>query len=292
MPAPLEGRIKGLSLSAFLQISEMEETSCTLKVTSDENHIVGHLYLLKGQLIGAETDTLKNLEAAYEIISWENTEIEIKNEVKKTENRINQPLMNILMDALRVKDEKAGTDNLQDSSGIKDTDMELQNQDLDDSEDELDFPELELEPSFELENAPEDQEADVLSPATPSNQPQYMADMWVGKKIEAFQKKIAIPCPICRKGQIHASATSDGREYYACSNDACGFKTWEKPYNFKCPLCANPFLIEFSINTSGGMGLKCPKTTCSFQQGILTPPDAGKKSKKRIRVVKRKPRNK
>lgn len=97
------GQIHGISLDSFLQMAQMERTTCTLTVsTSDE---VGYLYILDGALIAAETGDLESKNSVFRILSWENISIEIKNSCEKTENEINQPLMNLLMEGLRLKDD-------------------------------------------------------------------------------------------------------------------------------------------------------------------------------------------
>jgi len=97
------GQIHGISLDSFLQMAQMEKTTCTLTVsTSDE---VGYLYILDGALIAAETGDLESKDSVFRILSWENISIEIENSCEKTENEINQPLMNLLMEGLRLKDD-------------------------------------------------------------------------------------------------------------------------------------------------------------------------------------------
>jgi CheY-like chemotaxis protein len=98
------GQIHGIGLSSFLQMSEMEKTTCTLRITADEK--VGLLYLLKGELIAADTGLLSGKEAAFEIVGWENAIIEIEKGAVKKKKEITMPLMNILMEALSIKDEK------------------------------------------------------------------------------------------------------------------------------------------------------------------------------------------
>ncbi len=104
MASDVGGQIHGISLDSFLQMAQMEKTTCTLTVRSDSD--LGFIYLLKGELIEAETGALGSTEAAYEIISWENTVIEIENSCSKQTNNINMPLMNILMEGLKIKDDK------------------------------------------------------------------------------------------------------------------------------------------------------------------------------------------
>lgn len=103
--APVGGQVQGISLDSFLQMVQMEKTTCTLRVLSDED--VGFIFIQKGVMISAEVGALSGADAAHEIISWENSVIEIENTCERTENEINQPLMNILMEGLRLRDERA-----------------------------------------------------------------------------------------------------------------------------------------------------------------------------------------
>ncbi len=98
------GEIHGISLTAFLQMSEMDKTTCTLKIKTPSKQ--GYLYIISGNLIAAKTKKLSGEKAAYEIISWDNTTIEIEKAVKKKKKEIQIPLMTILMEALKIKDEK------------------------------------------------------------------------------------------------------------------------------------------------------------------------------------------
>ncbi|MBT3311657.1 MAG: DUF1566 domain-containing protein [Desulfobacteraceae bacterium] len=96
------GQLQGISLASFLQMVDIEKTTCTLKISTTNNE--GYLYLLKGDLISAETKKNKNIKAAYEIISWDNTIIEMENICNKDEKEIDKPLINILTDGLKIKD--------------------------------------------------------------------------------------------------------------------------------------------------------------------------------------------
>jgi Domain of unknown function (DUF4388)/Protein of unknown function (DUF1566) len=98
------GQIHGISLDSFLQMAQMEKTTCTLTIRAGNQ--IGYLYILKGTLIFAETGNITKTDAFYEIIGWDNVIIEIENTCPKKENEINQPLMSLLMDGLRLKDEK------------------------------------------------------------------------------------------------------------------------------------------------------------------------------------------
>lgn len=105
MNANIGGQIHGISLPSFLQMAEMEKSSFSLRVTS--RHRVGELHLSEGNLFAAEFDDFKGTEAAYRIISWDDASIDIEplNESKTQE--INMPLMHVLMESLKLKDEAA-----------------------------------------------------------------------------------------------------------------------------------------------------------------------------------------
>ncbi len=90
------------TLTNLLQLIEMEEKTCTLLVTSEGKS--GYLYLEKGELINAELNGFDGKEAASEIISWEGAETEIQG-VRPKERKIHSPLMSILLEATRLRDE-------------------------------------------------------------------------------------------------------------------------------------------------------------------------------------------
>lgn len=104
MDTGIGGQIHGISLDSFLQMVQMEGKTCTLTVkTADET---GYLYFLKGDLIDAEAGEVKHKEAAALIISWNDPVIEIEEDCQKKTNNINQPLMNILMEGMKLKDDR------------------------------------------------------------------------------------------------------------------------------------------------------------------------------------------
>jgi len=103
-----EGKLKGISLSSFLQLIEMEKKTCTLTITSKDKS--GKLYFHKGDLMTATADNLVNDEATCELLCWDGIVIEIENTCKKMQKEIRQPLMTILMEGLRIKDEREHKD--------------------------------------------------------------------------------------------------------------------------------------------------------------------------------------
>jgi hypothetical protein len=98
------GKLLGISVHSFLQMVESEKKTCKLRVTYQGK--TGYLYTRNGELIAAEADNLRKEEAAYEIIGWDEPFIEIKDTVPAKEKEIFQPLMAVLMESLRLRDEK------------------------------------------------------------------------------------------------------------------------------------------------------------------------------------------
>ncbi|MCB2144887.1 MAG: DUF1566 domain-containing protein [Deltaproteobacteria bacterium] len=97
------GQIHGISLPSFLQMSEMEGATYSLKVTSGNRS--GYLYLDGGSLIAAQYAGQTGNEAAYRIISWDNAAIQIEAADPDRVREIHDPLMSVMMESLKIKDE-------------------------------------------------------------------------------------------------------------------------------------------------------------------------------------------
>lgn len=98
-----EGHLRGIMLFSFLQLVQMEQKSCALKIHSQNR--TGTLYFSKGELIDAVYGKINGEAAAREIVCWEESEIEIAGSFKQVKRRIERPLQNILMDAAKERDE-------------------------------------------------------------------------------------------------------------------------------------------------------------------------------------------
>jgi YesN/AraC family two-component response regulator len=99
------GQIHGISTASFLQLIDIEERICTLKIKSGNKF--GRLFFMRGELVAAEHGNTKGEKAAFEIISWDNSVIEIENVCTKNKKEINKPLMHLLMESARIKDENS-----------------------------------------------------------------------------------------------------------------------------------------------------------------------------------------
>jgi DNA-binding NtrC family response regulator len=103
-----KGVIDGISISAFLQMIEMEEKTCTLNIRSGGE--TGIMYFLKGQLMDAVTGTRTGQDAAFHIIHWNKAAIEIEDICRKREKNIRNSLMQILVEAARLNDDRHPVD--------------------------------------------------------------------------------------------------------------------------------------------------------------------------------------
>lgn len=97
------GHIQGITLFSFLQLLEMEKKTCTLNVKAEGSE--GTLHLTAGEIINAVYEGGEGEEAAYKILSWDNPDIEIASAAKRVKRQIQTSLSNLLMEAVRLKDE-------------------------------------------------------------------------------------------------------------------------------------------------------------------------------------------
>jgi len=93
------------SVGHFMQCVEMEEKTCTIQVTSEGES--GVLHFRNGDLIHAEFGEISGEEAALEILTWEDTQIEVDTLDASCEAEICASLGALLLEAHRLKDENA-----------------------------------------------------------------------------------------------------------------------------------------------------------------------------------------
>lgn len=103
LKAKAHSYIRGITLSTFLQLMHMEKKSCTLKIVKQDR--IGYLYLKGGELFDAECEELHGEDAAYEIMVWEDAEIEMDSVCRRQERTIGSGLEHLLIEAFRRKDE-------------------------------------------------------------------------------------------------------------------------------------------------------------------------------------------
>lgn len=89
----------------------------------------------------------------------------------------------------------------------------------------------------------------------------------VAKKIAAFEKELALVCPLCKTGVLQEKSTAAGKIFYTCEAENCNFISWGRPHNIQCVRCKNPFLVEVT-DAAGQTILRCPRATCQHRQSL------------------------
>lgn len=103
------GQVRGINLSSFLQMMELERCTCTLRVTSRE--LTGTLWLENGEVVAAESKSDEGLEAALTITAWKNVFIDIDYAPHEVKRQIDMPLMTLLIESGKRDDEKKKSTN-------------------------------------------------------------------------------------------------------------------------------------------------------------------------------------
>ena len=97
--------MKGIfSLSAVLQVINLERQSCDIEARSDGK--TGQLHFRDGDLVDAIADDLGGEDAAYAILGWDNPEFEVNVEDSPRNRNITTGLTGLLLETARRKDEE------------------------------------------------------------------------------------------------------------------------------------------------------------------------------------------
>lgn len=100
---PTRGFLQGISVTAILQLLEMERKTAALTISSSDQR--GSMFFLDGRLIDAETQTRRGDDAAMEIIAWDEGRVEIDTARSSPRKTVTSGLHFLIMESLRVKDE-------------------------------------------------------------------------------------------------------------------------------------------------------------------------------------------
>lgn len=97
------GHVEGLQLSSLLQVLDWERKDCLVRVTCKGR--IGFLHFLRGLLIHAELEGRAGVEAALEILAWEQALVDFL-PVEVSARSIECPLSELLMMAATRRDER------------------------------------------------------------------------------------------------------------------------------------------------------------------------------------------
>ena len=130
---------------------------------------------------------------------------------------------------------------------------------------------------------PDDEQGKAETPAAPAD------DEEIAARIAAFEKELALVCPLCKTSALKEQTTAAGKVFYTCTSSQCNFISWGRPHQIPCPRCKNSFMVEVS-DAEGQVFLKCPRATCQHRQPLVAAPAAPATVRKvvRKRLVRRK----
>jgi CheY-like chemotaxis protein len=100
------GTLNNMSTAMFLQVVEMEQKTCTIRIDDNTSGEQGILFFKQGELIDARVNSRRGEKAAFDIFSWEDTHISIQNSCPVTMKNIHTDIQAIMLEAMRRKDEK------------------------------------------------------------------------------------------------------------------------------------------------------------------------------------------
>jgi len=100
------GTLHNVSSAMFLQLIEMEQKTCTVRLEHTPSGSKGILSFVQGELFDARVGDIQGLDAAYQILAWEPISLTLQNNCLVRENRIRKNLYPLIMEAARRKDEK------------------------------------------------------------------------------------------------------------------------------------------------------------------------------------------
>ncbi|WP_162243104.1 DUF4388 domain-containing protein [Deinococcus sp. Leaf326] len=105
------GTVRGVPLPGFLQMMEWEHKTLGLRVTSGA--LLGRLHLLQGKLVNAYSHQSRKTgeEAVLELLAWDEVTITIERSHHNHQGVPMKPLSALLMEAMRLKDERERGDS-------------------------------------------------------------------------------------------------------------------------------------------------------------------------------------
>ncbi len=110
LSASAKGEIRGIGIIDLLQIVNMERKTCTMAVEAPGRQ--GTLFVADGEVVDAEVPgCCQGLDAALEIVTWQDTAIGISGNFRRTKRRVEMSVSNLIMEAMYRKDEQARVNN-------------------------------------------------------------------------------------------------------------------------------------------------------------------------------------
>jgi CheY-like chemotaxis protein len=100
------GTLHNVSPGMFIQLVEMEQKTCTIRVACQHSGGEGVLFFRDGELMEARSEAQRGQKAAYDIFAWDKVDLNIEDTCGIRTRRIEADLQSVLLEALRRKDER------------------------------------------------------------------------------------------------------------------------------------------------------------------------------------------
>jgi hypothetical protein len=97
------GFVRGVGLASLLQLMNWERRTATFTVRGRD--ATGYLYVREGELIHAALGREEGLEAAYQVLSWEEIQVEFVYTCR-VEPTIELPLPEVLLNLALIRDRR------------------------------------------------------------------------------------------------------------------------------------------------------------------------------------------
>lgn len=111
------GTLHNVSAAIFLQLIEMEQRTCTVRLEHTPSGSKGILSFVRGELFDARVGDLTGLDAVYQILAWEPVSLALQNNCFLRENRIHKNLCPLILEAARRRDENIAPATAQNHPG-------------------------------------------------------------------------------------------------------------------------------------------------------------------------------
>ena len=87
------------------------------------------------------------------------------------------------------------------------------------------------------------------------------------KTTKPITEDINVPCPLCGAKLLKKKSKS-GYYYYGCErNPDCGFMTWDKPTDKKCPKCGGTVFKKYTKEEKKNL---CYTPGCGWEEPLAT----------------------
>jgi CheY-like chemotaxis protein len=101
------GTLFNVSPGTFMQLINMEQKTCTLRIQEKTSGQMGVLFFREGQLLDARMGDQQGEAASLEIFSWDHISLSIQNDCSLHDRKITRSMNALILEATRLKDENA-----------------------------------------------------------------------------------------------------------------------------------------------------------------------------------------